>query len=596
MLFFMIPVFVSAAESDPATEAGTIQGAEGAYTSNVMVKNTDRPWDFKTEIYGFNMAIGIPNLPAGPLTLELDLSENYWHGPNQRVMAILADGRVITRQLDIFKEAGGFGMALTKSFPIQHDGTNVLYIDFTAIQDTAKFSGIRITDADGNVLARISAADRSSFQVDQAQADERSRLRLLDETNLVFFNADHSPVGAYAGLLYGMKGRFGGFERGPRIIPSDGLLVAQTSPDGAHLEVMPFFPSRLVSTNAQSIPENEVRRTIRACTDRWTVPGLSWIHYCPSWYLADIDTASVEEKKRFTLPATWMVFTVDNTGGKTAKDFYFGLPDEAQQKQFAGGRFEGFSTGMHAMAVAAGSCDLLTGTNRTDRLGNFWKGFAFHLKVPPGQRKELKVIVAHYEGGVVSPSTQGCMYYTTLFKSADDVVAAASAEFNDARARCEQLDSLLEKSGQNDYRKFLAGHALHSYRLNTFLLMDGQGKAAWSEVEGEYNNNNTFDLTVDHLFYDLAMHPWVTRNVLDRMASDYTFEFGLVEQYTTNWATGGFSFHHDMGNAGDDFRFEKIDVATAYEQIMAFMGQEELQNWILCAGLYWKKTGDTAWL
>lgn len=26
------------------------------------------------------------------------------------------------------------------------------------------------------------------------------------------------------------------------------------------------------------------------------------------------------------------------------------------------------------------------------------------------------------------------------------------------------------------------------------------------------------------------------------------------------------------------------------------MSQEELQNWILCAGLYWKRTNDLAWL
>lgn len=29
---------------------------------------------------------------------------------------------------------------------------------------------------------------------------------------------------------------------------------------------------------------------------------------------------------------------------------------------------------------------------------------------------------------------------------------------------------------------------------------------------------NTFDLTVDHLFFELAWHPWTVRNTLDLFA------------------------------------------------------------------------------
>jgi hypothetical protein len=48
---------------------------------------------------------------------------------------------------------------------------------------------------------------------------------------------------------------------------------------------------------------------------------------------------------------------------------------------------------------------------------------------------------------------------------------------------------------------------------------------------------------------------------------------------------------------GDGLIFKAPDEISGYEsERRQFMGQEELQNWILCAGLYWKATGDLDWL
>jgi hypothetical protein len=49
--------------------------------------------------------------------------------------------------------------------------------------------------------------------------------------------------------------------------------------------------------------------------------------------------------------------------------------------------------------------------------------------------------------------------------------------------------------------------------------------------EGEYRMMNTFDLTVDHLFLELAWHPWTVRNTLDLFADRYA--------YTDSLHTGG---------------------------------------------------------
>ena len=56
----------------------------------------------------------------------------------------------------------------------------------------------------------------------------------------------------------------------------------------------------------------------------------------------------------------------------------------------------------------------------------------------------------------------------------------------------------------------------------------------------------------------------------------------------------GFGFHHDMGQ-GLTSDAPAMD-PTTYESAYSYMGQEELQNWIVSAGLYWSRTGDNAWL
>jgi hypothetical protein len=130
---------------------------------------------------------------------------------------------------------------------------------------------------------------------------------------------------------------------------------------------------------------------------------------------------------------------------------------------------------------------------------------------------------------------------------------------------------------------------------NTVCLIDPGGAVHWRVTEGAYNYINTFDLVVDMAFYDCQMHPWTLRNVLDTYSgalpgTGYSFEHPLYNASGTPVSSHGFSFHHDMGNwptsvpPGTDPVFDD------------YMGQEQLQNWILSAGLYWSHTADHAWL
>jgi hypothetical protein len=308
--------------------------------------------------------------------------------------------------------------------------------------------------------------------------------------------------------------------------------------------------------------------------------------------MAEISAATLTEKKRFFLPATWMVFTINNTSS-APEDFYFGLPVAVTQKTFASGAYQGFVLGEAALAVQTSSCELLSGARLNGVLDGMNQGFAFRLRVPAGQTRSLTVVVAYYRGGVVDSHRAASYYYTSLFSSIDDVIDAAFATFGDAQTRCRQMAAAMDRAGLNPYRQFLASYALHAYMADTACLLDPQGGAHWWEMEGFFNYINTFDLTVDHAFYDACMHPWALRNVLDCFSgalpgTGYSFETALYS--ASPWAqvsTHGFSFYHDMG------LWPTSGTGPAYGSCM---GQEELQAWILSAGLYWSHTADDAWL
>jgi hypothetical protein len=108
-----------------------------------------------------------------------------------------------------------------------------------------------------------------------------------------------------------------------------------------------------------------------------------------------LDTTTLGDEKRFFLPATWMGFTVNNTNS-TDEEFYLGLPAPAVQRSFANGAYQGFRIGEAALAVQAGSCDLLSGANLTAALDGMKTSFAFHLSVPAAHSKTLTVVVAYY--------------------------------------------------------------------------------------------------------------------------------------------------------------------------------------------------------
>ncbi len=80
------------------------------------------------------------------------------------------------------------------------------------------------------------------------------------------------------------------------------------------------------------------------------------------------------------------------------------------------------------------------------------------------------------------------------------------------------------------------------------------------------------------------------RNELDHFVFPFSYIDELALPGQKQRSPDGIGFGHDMGSK---LAFSTKEKGASYPRPTT---QEELQNWIICASLYWKATGDNAWL
>jgi hypothetical protein len=460
------------------------------------------------------------------------------------------------------------------------------------------------------------AASRPSAPAPLNKDNIHFPMRKLRPDEVAFFNSDHSPVGAHVSLVYGMEAS-GGLSmldvrraHGRPLMVQDGILVAVKDGPSSKAQVMPFCPQIADPSMAEFVDKSKVHRVLRAGTDAWDMGhGVSWVHYTPYWPLQDIDHAPPAEVGRFLLPATWMTFELDNRSGTEVKSLLFSLLDPSPSAQHTWGDHHGFVVSKqvemsphegeinvlnttHAVAVPAKTSKLLSADQVRQKFGIDGAGTAIEVEVLPGQRREFTATLAHYDDQPLVNLGQAKLYLTKFYSSINSVVEAAIRSYPAARRRSEEYQAEVKSWGLNEYRQFLYGHALASYMFNTRLFLQQDGQYLWSIIEGEYDYINTFDLVVDQVFFELAIHPWTVRNELDLYATKFHYidKIRNPEIEPPSVYDGGLGFNHDMGG-GFDYKTPE-QTALPYP----LMSQEELQNWIVSAGLYWKKNNDTAWV
>ncbi|HLP01827.1 MAG TPA: glycoside hydrolase family 52 protein [Opitutaceae bacterium] len=438
------------------------------------------------------------------------------------------------------------------------------------------------------------------------------------------FHTQHSPFGAFASFSIGLVGSPGGFGQSLRGAGRQNVYVGfRAGGAGAEWQMLPFFrppqsneaaftgadPGNSVApTGFRMLSPAEYERTLGWASDTWRAEAgrFGFGLLSPFSQLPDPATLSRPAARFALAPAItgWIEF--DNRTGAEPVELMFGVGelDRLQRPvQDAGLDLPGFAVGPDFGYVTARSSaveqrlgfDVFAPKFRDYRGVHVIGGeSALIFQVPARQRKRFPLALGFYQGGIVTTGIPARYAYAQFFASLEDVLEHTLAN----RARYEKIaaqrDRELARAPLDADQKFLLAQAAHSYLGSTQLLWH-KGKPLWVVNEGEYRMVNTFDLTVDHLFWELEWTPWAVRDALDLFVDRYSYTDKI--SVGGKLVPGGLSFTHDMGVMN---HFTPAG-HSSYEcdhlhGCFSHMTMEQLLNWVLCAVTYSEKTGDVKWL
>jgi hypothetical protein len=429
-------------------------------------------------------------------------------------------------------------------------------------------------------------------------------------------------LGAFATFTVGLVGSPGGFGYALRGPARQNVYVGFRIGEG-DWQLLPFFnpPESKASAftteaavvqapkNVRALNPSEYRRTLGWASDTWRAHDSRF----GFTLLSPFD--HTDEPSRMAKQAARLAFSphinawieFDNREGTSGIELIFGLgePDsifrplqdaEPELVGFALGTQFGYATTLQSKAEARQGFDVFAPQYRDHRgLCLIGGESALIFRVPAGAKKRFPLVLAFFEGGVATTGIQTRYAYTRYFGDLVDVATHGLEQ----RAHYEKLartrDAELESAKLSLDQKFLIAQATHSYLGNSQLLWGEKGPI-WVVNEGEYRMMNTFDLTVDHLFFELQWFPWAVRNVLELFQERYSYT-DRIKLPDGKTKPGGISFTHDMGvqnnfTPAGHSSYECDNLHGCFSH----MTMEQLLNWILCACTYALKTEDKRWL
>jgi hypothetical protein len=466
------------------------------------------------------------------------------------------------------------------------------------------------------------------------------------------FHAQHSPFGAFASFTLGRHGARGGFGLELPGPAEQDVFVALVRPDES-VQALPFFVgadnsgpeaySHEVAGPADATPPegwkvfgaDEMTRRMGWASDTWTAGDLTFSMLTPFCPVPDIAALGDVELRRLLCPALLAELSVDNTASHTEAYAFFGTGGSGTLRPLSDGAngLVGVAQDTRwGFAVVPGpdfaaremlSWDIYAAVRRAstaasppplNRLANRG-GILF--TVPPGERRTFSLALGFFRHGVATSGIATTYLYSRLFHDLEAVLSFALANAEQMRRTAHARDAELDAAHISDERKFLLAHATHSYHGSTMLMNDERGvlprapytsstspySPLWVVNEGENRRLNTFDLTIDHAFFEMRFHPWTVQSALDLFVGRYCYwdEVQDTTDPTRPRFDGGVAFTHDMGVANQftppgTSAYERPNLDGCY----SYMAQEQLCNWCLCAALFGLKTrlgdGNVLWL
>jgi hypothetical protein len=427
------------------------------------------------------------------------------------------------------------------------------------------------------------------------------------------YHTQHAPFGAFASFTIGLVDAPGGFGQSRRGPARQNIYIGYRSPANSEWQLLPFLtpPKSLESAftgdatvvqpprGFNALRPHEYERTLGLASDTWRADEKRFGFSLLSPFGKVPDPAKMTRAAaRFHLApqiSGWIEY--DNRSGKNPVEVIFGVGESQDTLRplsdtnpgllgFAAGTSFGYATKPARGVALRQGFDVLAPKFRDYHGLMVIAGeSALVFTVPAGQRRRFPLALGFYTGEKATTGLDAQFAYTRVFRDLADVLGYGLNQHARYLKLAAQRDRELAKSKLDADQKFLIAQAAHSYFGSTQLLWH-KGKPLWVVNEGEYRMINTFDLTVDHLFFELDWHPWAVRDVLDLFVNRYSYrdQFGL-------------SFVHDMGvnnyftPAGrSSYECDNL------EGCFSHMTMEQLLNWVLCSVTYAEKTGDLKWL
>lgn len=442
----------------------------------------------------------------------------------------------------------------------------------------------------------------------------------------IFYNTQHSPIGSFASFTLGAKGPKGGLGLELDKPADQNVFIGIEKANGDGASCLPFCNWEMEDLTRFNIEgtgagpsfavtpfaDEQISRTLSPLVDTWRAGDLEFRVFSPVGTAPDPARSTQSEQRLAYVPALAVEMVVDNTRGTQPRRAFFGYQgndvrhtmrrlDDASR-----GKFTGIGCGP-STAIASGSPGVYSGQgfsaeeilgekhalNRASGLG---RAALLIGTVAPGEKKTFEFVVCFYHGGIATTGMKASYLYTHFFADIEAVASYALKNFAALKGRGAEFDKRFEASGLNPARKFMLAQAVHSYFGSTELL-EVEGEPLWIVNEGEYRMMNTFDLTVDQLFFEMEFNPWTVRNELDWFAKRYSYTDRVRLPGDDREYAGGISFAHDMGVSNCFSRpghsvYEKAGLDGCFSH----MTHEELVNWLVCALVYEHQTRDKGWL
>lgn len=452
------------------------------------------------------------------------------------------------------------------------------------------------------------------------------------------YNAHHSPIGAFASFTLGLKGASGGLglELGG---PANQNIYIGLETQPGKFAMLPFYEGQNqdeaarydveaqaieageieASTLAQcgpkatllALPEEALQRALNVATDRWTAGNLTFEIFSPVRGVPDPAIASPETLMAAVMPAVLARITVDNSGSTSPTRAIFGFTgsepcsgmrrlDDTAEGQFCGiGQGGSLAIVSHSEGVTSAlgftAEDILTEQLRENHAFALGTCGLMLCEVPAAQTSTFDFAICFFRDGNSTSGLGMPYFYRRYFEDIEAVAEYALVHFEALREAALDADGLLDAPHLSPNQKWMIAHAVRSYYGSTQLL-DYKSAPVWVVNEGEYRMMNTFDLTADHLYWEMRQNPWAMRNALDWFVERYSYEDKVRFPGEDKEYPGGISFTHDMGTTNVWSRpgyssYEKHGLHGCFSH----MTHEQLVNWICCATVYVEGGQDTDW-